>query len=558
MRMRALALVAAAVAGAAALAGCGVQVSSGPAATPSLRPSAATASPLLSPWSSPPLPVAPLATPSPIASDTAAAARKAAAAAEVEVALPQFDDYASRTFAQSQVPGAAVAVIAGDRAVYVRCFGVRKVGQPDVVDMDTVFQVGSISQSFTATMLAGLVGDGTIAWDDPVERYYPGFTLWDPWVSRHVTVRDLLAQRSGLPAYAGDELLAFGYGRAQILHRLRYLRPAAGFRAAFADQNAGPTAAAVAAERAAGAPWTRLVRRRVLEPLDMRGTCLTYSQFLGAPDRTVPHVPIDGRMQPQTPTNGDAFAPAGGVSAGVADLVPYVRMQLNDGALAGVRVAPAGALRQTYVPTTSIGAGPDGPEAGALGWRTSSYDGRLVVAQTGDIPRGVSSLVSMMPDDGVAVVVLTNAFPEGHALAAALANTLYDLALKGSPQADWLPIETQRLQQEIAGLTAGPAKHLPDEPPADAAAPRPAAAYTGAYANAYYGRIVVSHAPGGLRVKLGRGATIDCHAWDGDTWRQVDTGTAVTFTVRGGRAVSVKLGSLAFAGRDGTFRRAGK
>ena len=138
------------------------------------------------------------------------------------------------------MPGAAVAVVAGDGAVYVRCFGVREVGRPEKVDKDTVFQLASISKSFTATMLAALVTEREMGWDDPVEKYWPGFALWDPWVSRHVTFRDLMAHRSGLPAYAGDELEQFGYGRREILRRLRYLEPVAGFRAAYAYQNALP------------------------------------------------------------------------------------------------------------------------------------------------------------------------------------------------------------------------------------------------------------------------------------------------------------------------------
>ena len=112
-----------------------------------------------------------------------------------------------------------------------------------------MFQLASVSKSFTATMLAALVTEREIGWDDPVQKYWPAFALWDPWVSRHVTFRDLMAHRSGLPAYAGDELEQFGYGRLEILRRLRYLEPVAGFRAAYAYQNALPTAAAEAASQ---------------------------------------------------------------------------------------------------------------------------------------------------------------------------------------------------------------------------------------------------------------------------------------------------------------------
>ena len=324
MKTRTLALLFLAAAGLAALpAACGVKVAekaapaatatqaARPLATPSASPSA-TAAPSPS--------AAPLPTPTPSAE--VAAARRAAATVAVKAILPDFDAQAEDIFTRSRVPGAAVAVVAGDGAVYVRCYGVREAGKPEKVDKDTVFQLASVSKSFTATMLAGLVTEREIGWDDPVEKYWPGFALWDPWVSRHVTFRDLMAQRSGLPDYAGDELERFGYGRLEILRRLRYLAPAAGFRAAYAYQNSLPTAAAEGASRATGESWERLVRTRVLAPIGMSSTVLSYQDYLDASDRSASHTLVNGTMQAGPAQDDDVFAPAGAVSSTIADMVP--------------------------------------------------------------------------------------------------------------------------------------------------------------------------------------------------------------------------------------------
>lgn len=559
MKMRTLALLLLAAAGLAALpAACGVKVTekASPAAQPAqaARPSAAASASPSSPGAATPSPsVTVLPTPTPSAE--AAAARRAAATVAVKAILPQFDALAEDMFARSQVPGAAVAVVAGDGAVYVRCFGIREVGKPEKVDKDTVFQLASVSQSFTTTMLAALVTEREIGWDDPVEKYWPGFALWDPWVSRQVTFRDLTAQRSGLPGYAGDELEQFGYGRLEILRRLRYLEPIAGFRAAYAYQNALPTAAAEGASRATGESWQRLVRTRVTAPLGMDTTVLSYRDFLDAPDRSGSHTLVNGTMQAGTPADDDVFAPAGGVSSTIADMVPYLRMQLNGGALAGVRVAGDKALAATHAATTVIGEDEAGPTAHALGWETYGYLGRRVVQHGGDLSAGVSTMISMVPADGVGIVVLANAFPEGHALAAALTKTLYDLYIEGQPQEDWLT-EQQLLQDKLKGSTLDPYEHLPQQPPTDAASPRGRPAYEGAFTNAYYGRVIVRRGPGaGLSVRLGRGATLRYVPWDGDTWRQPQTDTAAVFSVRDGRARSVRLMVLDFAGRDGLFVR---
>jgi CubicO group peptidase (beta-lactamase class C family) len=559
MKMRTPALLLLAAAGLAALpAACGVKVTekASPAAPPTqaARPSAAASASPSSAAAATPSPSITLR-PTPTPSAEAAAARRAAATVAVKAILPQFDAQAADIFTRSQVPGAAVAVVAGDGAVYVRCFGVREVGKPEKVDKDTVFQLASVSQSFTTTMLAALVTEREIGWDDPVQKHWPGFALWDPWVSRHVTFRDLTAQRSGLPAYAGDELDQFGYGRLEILRRLRYLAPIAGFRAAYAYQNALPTAAAEGASRATGESWERLLRTRVLAPLGMGSTVLSYRGYLEAPDRSGSHTLVNGTMRAGTPADDDVFAPAGGVSSTIADLVPYVRMQLNGGARAGVRVAADKALAATHAATTVIGDDEAGPTASALGWETYGYLGRRVVQHGGDLSAGVSTMVSMVPADGVGIVVLANAFPEGQALTTALTKTLYDLYIEGQPQEDWLT-EQQLLQDELKGSVLDPHQHLPEAPPSDAASPRERAVYEGVFANTYYGRVTVRRGPGaGLSVRLGRGATLRYVPWDGDTWRQPQTDTAAVFNVRDGRARSVRLMVLDFAGRDGLFVR---
>jgi CubicO group peptidase (beta-lactamase class C family) len=409
-------------------------------------------------------------------------------------------------------------------------------------------------------MLASLVGAGGLAWDAPVHKYWPGFELWDPWVSDHVTLRDLLAMRSGLPAHAGDELLAFGYGRAEVLRRLRYLEPAAGFRSAFAEQEALPTAAAVAAEHVTGSSWARLVRTRVLEPLGMTSTLLTSAAYAAAPDVAAPHVSVAGVMQAQTPRDHAVLAPALGATSSIGDLVPFVRMQLNGGAAGGVRVAAAGALAATQTPVTAAGVDDEGPVAAALGWDISSFDGATVVAKAGDVTGGSSALVSMVPADGVGIVVLANSYPEGHVLAASLAATLYDLYDLGAPREDWLaaggPAPASEGPLAAARAAALQPRILPEVPPADAAAPAPRSAYAGVFAQKYYGQVTVSRGVGDtLRVRLGRGATIVYRPWDGDTWRDPVTGTAAEFTLAQGRAVDVLIGLLGSGGRGALFTR---
>ena len=468
------------------------------------------------------------------------------AAAAVRAAVPAFDQLAAGMVARSGVPGAAVAVVAGDTVMYSRCFGLREMGAPDAVDDDTLFQIGGVSRAYTTTLLASLAGDGELSWDQPVRRVWPGFRLRDRWATRAATFRDLTAARSGLPAYAGTELRAFGYSRAEILRRLRYLRPAAGFRAVWAPQDALVVAAAAAAERATGQPWAQLMLTRVLRPAGADGTTLGYRAFVRAVDTATPHRLVDGTMVPQDPADEDVFAPALGVGSSLTDLVAFARLQLNGGALAGARVAPAGLLGQTLRATTAIADAPDGTLAAGLGWQLSSIDGRLVATAAGGLTCGSSAVVTLLPDDGVAVVVLANAYPQGLALGRALAHTLTDFDALGAPQDDWLAAEQAALAAEAqapeaggdwqAQAAEGAAQRgltLPPGPPAGAAPPRARSVYLGVYEDRYYGRVTVSRGPGdGLAVRLGRGAVLRYVPWSGDVWREAGSGTAAVFDVR--------------------------
>ncbi|MGH8312131.1 MAG: serine hydrolase domain-containing protein, partial [Gammaproteobacteria bacterium] len=111
--------------------------------------------------------------------------------------LADLDSYVQKIMHDWQVPGLAVAVVKDGKVVLARGYGVRALGQPGKVDANTLFTIASNSKAFTAAALGTLVAAGKLHWDDPVTQYLPRFELNDPWVTRQITVRDLLTHRSG-------------------------------------------------------------------------------------------------------------------------------------------------------------------------------------------------------------------------------------------------------------------------------------------------------------------------------------------------------------------------
>ena len=128
-----------------------------------------------------------------------AAERPEVTAEKVQAALSELEKLAEQAMQKTGIPGMAIAVVYKDKVVYLKGFGVREAGKPETVDADTVFQLASVSKAIASTVVAALVGEKVVSWDDPIIKRDPGFQMYDSWVTREVTLRDMFAHRSGLP-----------------------------------------------------------------------------------------------------------------------------------------------------------------------------------------------------------------------------------------------------------------------------------------------------------------------------------------------------------------------
>jgi CubicO group peptidase (beta-lactamase class C family) len=210
--------------------------------------------------------------------------------ARIQALVPDLERYLETGMAGFDVPGAAVGIVAGDRLVYSRGFGLRRKGGDEPVDAKTVFQIGSMTKAFLATTLAIAVDRGKLKWGERVVELDPSFTLKDPYVTREFRVFDLLAQRSGLPPQANTILSLLGFNADWLMHSLRFVEPRTSFRSTFSYINITHLFAGRIVVQALGtADWAALARREILEPLDMRDTSFTAEAIANAPDHAVGH-----------------------------------------------------------------------------------------------------------------------------------------------------------------------------------------------------------------------------------------------------------------------------
>lgn len=433
---------------------------------------------------------------------------------QVDAALPEIDAVVGAEMERSGVPGVAVAVVYDDEVVFAEGYGVREVGTEGPVSPETVFQLASVSKPITGTALAGLVSDGTISWDYPVHPYAPDLIFSDPWVTDHVTFADLYSHRSGLPGGIGDALEVIGFTRDEILARLR-LAPLNPFRASYAYTDFGMTAGGDAAAKAAGVPFEQLVAEQLLEPAGMTSSTASYADFRARPDRTTLHVRIDGEWVPGPQRQPDAQAPAGGISSSVNDVATWVRLQLNGGTLDGEEIISEEALLPTHTPQIVRPPAPtyDGPaHSYGLGWNLDQdHLGYFRWSHSGAFTQGAATNVTLLPIEGLGVVVLTNGMPIG--VAETLADQIIDQIVTGNQTRDWAAYWSETFR----GLfVEDPALSEVPDPPTPA---RPLDAYLGSYANDFYGTFeVVADGTGMALVQGPARVTAPLTHWDGDTF----------------------------------------
>src|SRR6184192_1924987 len=493
---------------------------------------------------------------------TAAPAEKSHVTSEqVTHAIQEIEKLAQKQIQENTLPGLAIAVVFQDKTVYAKGFGVRDVNTKAPVDADTVFQLASLSKSIGSTVVAELVGEGKITWDSKLSVLDTTFAMFDPWVTREITIRDMYAHRSGLPAHAGDLLEDLGFSRAEILRRLRYQRPDSSFRSHYAYTNFGLTAAAVAAAKAYGMEWETASEEKLYKPLGMASTSSRHSDFVGRANKALGHVLVSGKWAQKFQRDPDTEAPAGGVSSSVNDLTKWMRLELANGKFEGKPSVDEKALLEARRPHMLTGYNPftGMPTSYGLGWNVS-YDnhGRLHLNHSGAFDLGAATYVHLLPGEQLGIVVLTNAYPIG--FAEALGTTFVDLALYGRSTRDWFALFKKVFSNPaVLGLTPG--FDYTKAPASPAAALKPET-YAGTYQNDFFGEISVSEQGGALAMIIGpRNKSFPMQHYDRDTFTYQTEGenavglSGVIFTIGAdGKATEMTVENLNIHG-DGTFKR---
>ncbi len=413
------------------------------------------------------------------------------------------------------VPGMSVAIVEGDAVTFARGFGVKAIGGNDPVDADTIFPSGSTGKAFTVAALGILVDQGKISWDDKVTDRLPGFQMYDPWVTREMTIRDLLVHRSGLGLGAGDLMFVprTNLTRAESVRRLRYIKPATSFRSGFAYDNVLYMVAGQLIEAVTGQTWEQFMAEQVLRPAGMLHSTADSPAHFAQVNRAQPHARMDGgfrgigrqEMLDEHDELGRTAAPAGGMAVSANDFARWLLIQLHAGELPGHagRLFSAAAHKQMWTPVVLQPIDPHPAPLQltqpnfytyALGWDVMDYRGAKVVWHSGAV-FGFLTVVMLIPERNVAFSIQINS--EDGQIIRGLMYELLDHYLQ-LPHTDWVARYQAEKQRRVD--EALKALRVQTAQPAQVGPSLPLERYTGTFADPWYGNIEVTEAGGTLHI----------------------------------------------------------
>jgi CubicO group peptidase (beta-lactamase class C family) len=424
--------------------------------------------------------------------------------ARIQSLVPDLEAYTASAMQAFGVPGLAIGVVAGDRLVYAKGFGVRSKAGGAPVDPRTIFQVGSTTKAFLAATIGIMVDRGKLKWDNRVVDLYPEFQLKDPWVTREFRVFDLLAQRSGLPPYANDALGMIGLDEAAMIRSLRYVEPVSSFRSTFAYTNITHVLAGHIVAKATGAPdWNTVLRQELLEPLGMKDSSYTAAAIAAAANhaegyRWTPNGMVEVPFTQVFPYD---YGGAGDINSSVEDMARWVRLQLGNGSFEGRRIVSAESMAAARTPKVAV----SDKAFYALGWIVQQTPNGNIVWHNGGTS-GFGAHVGLLLDKGVGVIVLANAV----SFADAIGLWAIDRIL-GNPSVDYAAntLKAAKAKYDAAEkMFAKPERPRPFSPLAPLA---------GQFANPAIGKASVAVEGNALVMEITpTGAKLKLEPWDGD------------------------------------------
>jgi CubicO group peptidase (beta-lactamase class C family) len=366
------------------------------------------------------------------------------------VSFNDLDTTFNKVLKDHRAVGFAVAVVHKNQIIYSKGFGYRDLDKKLPVTPNTAFVIASCTKAFTSSIMGLLQKEGKIEYDKPVKDYVPTLSFYDKELNNNVTVRDIMCHRTGLPRHDFSWLIN-PTTRDSLLQRITYLEPSQPLRKAWQYNNWMFMLQGIATEKITGKTWEQLVQQWVFDPLGMKNSCFTLSDFEKQPEFSYGYsVYKDSIIRKVDQSFIEGMGPAGSIKSTATDLAKWVQTWIYGGKYNGKEILPASYVTEASSSQMIVAAGlpikevPDAHFSNyGFGWFLSSYKGHYRVDHGGNL-RGFSANVSFFPTDSLGIIVLSN--QNGSALPVIVRNTIADRFFK-LPYYNWNEDRLKALQK---------------------------------------------------------------------------------------------------------------
>lgn len=315
------------------------------------------------------------------------------------------------------IPGLAVVAVKDGEVILAEGFGVRDIESQQPVTPTTLFGIASHTKAFTAAAMATLVEQGKVEWDDKVVEHLPSFKLADPYITRELTIRDLLSHRSGLGLGAGDLMIWPNTDKTtdEVIAGLAHVPIEHGFRERFDYNNLMFVTAGEVISKVTNIPYQQYVEQTLFEPMQMDESTIGFSRIdEGYNNVAVGTIEVDGELHRFPLDFLEDFSAAGATAASADDMSRWLLTLLNEGeTTTGERLFTEESLHNMWQLTTPLPVSGDAAEQGTyfrgygLGWFVKDYYGVKHVSHSGGI-LGMLSFTTVIPEEEFAITVMSN------------------------------------------------------------------------------------------------------------------------------------------------------
>lgn len=407
------------------------------------------------------------------------------------VALAGFDAWVDSALVAWKAVGLSIGITVDGRTVYLKGHGMRDAEKRLPATPQTLFAIGSSSKAFTTFAMGALVDQGKLEWDVPVRTYLPWFRMNTDFATLHITPRDLVTHRSGLPRHDALWYNNSTMTREELVRRIAYLPLNKDPRETFQYNNLMFLTAGYLVGNINGTSWEDGLRQLVLTPLGMTRTNFSVKESQADADFSQPYRVRHDSIQKIPFRDISLVGPAGAINSSAEEMLKWVGLHLAGGKRGDTQVIQSATLRDMYRPYTPITGLGDNPELGpmsyGLGWFIDTYRGHYRAQHGGNID-GFTAAVTLLPQDRIGLVVLVN--QDGAALAELISRHAMD-RLFGGTRRNWSAEYLARQKAGAAAARVGEQKkgetRIPNAPPA-----HPIADYAGTYSDSGYGPLAVT------------------------------------------------------------------